>query len=105
MLIILFNNDTVQTELVFNNKDFNLPLNHKARFFVDFIEEFMDEYGLVDCENKVGRSPYSPRSMLKLTVYTKTNHVTCSDVIADYALYNNMYKYICDYITPFSKVN
>jgi transposase len=107
MLVVLFmvliNNDTVQTEWVFSNKDFNVPLNHRARFFVDFMEEFMDEYGLTDGENKVGRSSYSPRSMLKLIVYAKTNHVTCSDVIADYALYHDVYKYVCDYITPSAK--
>jgi transposase len=67
------------------------------------MEEFMDEYGLTDGENKVGRSSYSPRSMLKLIVYAKTNHVTCSDVIADYALYHDVYKYVCDYITPSAK--
>ena len=50
-------------------------------FFVDFMVEFMDEYGLGDYENKIGRTPYSSRSMLKLIVYTETNYVSSSEDI------------------------
>ena len=64
------------------------------------MEEFMDEYGLEEVENKVGRTPYSPRSMLKLIVYAKINHVTSSEVIEDLAFYHDVYKYVCDYIQP-----
>ena len=104
MLVVLFmvsiNNDIAQTELVFNTKDYNVPLDHKARFFVDFMEEFMDEYGFKNCEKSIGRTPYNPSSMLKLVVYARTNHVTSSEEIEDLALYHDVYKYVCDYITP-----
>ncbi len=65
----------------------------------------MDEYGLEEVENKVGRTPYSPRSMLKLIVYAKINHVTSSEVIEDLAFYHDVYKYVCDYIQPLATLN
>ncbi|WP_323735879.1 transposase [Methanosphaera sp. ISO3-F5] len=101
--MVSINNDIAQSELVFNTKDYNVPLDYKARFFVDFMEEFMDECGIKHCEKSVGRTSYSPRSMLKLIVYAKTNHVSSSEEIEDLALYHDMYKYVCDYITPSSR--
>ncbi len=64
------------------------------------MEEFMDECGFKNCEKSIGRTPYSTRSMLKLIVYAKTNHVTSSEEIEYLALYHDVYKYVCDYITP-----
>ena len=93
-------NNNVQTELVFQNRDYRVPLDHKARFFVEIMEEFMDELGIENSSEKAGRTPYNLRSMLKLIVYAKTNHITSSEEIEDLALYHDVYAYVCDYITP-----
>ena len=101
VLFMVTNNDsTVQTELVFAKKDYLIPRDHKSRFFVDFMEESMDKLGITDVENETGRTPYSKRSMLKLIVYAKTKHVSSSEEIEDLAKYHDVYKFVCDYITP-----
>ena len=98
-MVIVKNND-VQAELCFQKKDYLIPLGHKARFFVNFMEEALDKFGIKDDENKVGRTAYSPRSMLKLIIYAKINHITSSIIIEDNAKYHDVYKFVCDYITP-----
>lgn len=90
----------VQTELSFNKKDYLIPVNHKARFFVDFMEESLNLLDVNDREVKVGRPAFSPRSMLKLIVYARMNHITSSCVIEDLAMYHDVYKFVSDYITP-----
>lgn len=94
------NNDMAQTELVCKSKDYNVPLNHKARFFVEFMDEAIYKLGIKGCEIKVGKTPHNPRSMLKLIVYARTNHVTSSEEIEDLARYHDVYKYVSDYENP-----
>ena len=89
-----------QTELVCKSKDYNVPLNHKARFFVEFMDEAIDKLGIKGCEIKVGKTPHNPHSMLKLIVYARTNHITSSEEIKDLARYHNVYKYVNDYENP-----
>lgn len=89
-----------QTELVFKRRDYKIPNNHKARFFVKNMEEYMDNLKIKNCEENDGRTPYNLRSMLKLIIFAKSNHITSSKVIEDLALYHEVYGYVCDYITP-----
>lgn len=94
LLVVLFmvknNIDVGQSELIFKCRDYKVPLDHKARFFVEIMDEFMDELGIENVREKDGRTPYDVRSMLKLIVYAKINHVTISNEIEDLALYHDV---------------
>lgn len=104
LYVVLFmvksSNNDIRTELVFQNRDYRVPLDHKARFFVEIMDEFLDELGIDNSSEKAGRTPYNVHSMLKLIVYAKMNHITTSEEIEDLALYHDVYAYVCDYITP-----
>lgn len=94
------NLDKNQTKLIIGRNDYNVPLDHFARFFVEFMEESCEELGFGVVDEKEGRPSFNDCSMLKLITYSETDHVTSARKIADMARYHDIYKYVCDGITP-----
>lgn len=92
--------NNAQAKLHFESHDFNVPLDHKARIFVEYFEECYEKLGIKVETNKSGRPSYNLCSMLKLIVYAKTNHITYASDIEDLARYHDVYKFVCDGITP-----
>lgn len=43
--------------------------------------------------------------MLKLIVYAKTNHITYASDIKNLTRYHDVYKFVCDGITPDERTN
>lgn len=92
--------DNGQTKLYFDNVDFKIPRDHKARFFVDYMSECYEKLGIEVDEKKSGRPSYNLCSMLKLIVYARINHINSAREIEDLARYHDVYKFVCDSITP-----
>lgn len=64
------------------------------------MEESCEELGFGVVDEKEGRPSFNDCSMLKLITYSETDHVTSARKIADMARYHDIYKYVCDGITP-----
>ena len=89
-----------QAELGIKTYDYNVPTNHISRFVVEFIEEVYPILGIKENKKKRGRPSYPPCSMLKLLVYAKIDHIGSARVIEEMAKYHDIYKFVCDRITP-----
>lgn len=94
------NMDKNQTQIVIKTHDNNVPKDHIARFVVEFVEENYPSLGIKEEIKKTGRPPYDPCSMLKLIIYAKVDRTDSTPVIAEMAKYHDIYKYVCDRITP-----
>lgn len=92
--------DKNQTKLIVRTNDYNVPKDHIARFVVEFIEESMKKMDIPIKEKKDGRHSFNICSMLKLLIYAKIEHMDSARVIADMAKYHDIFKYVCDGITP-----
>ena len=92
--------DKNQTKLGIITHDFNVPEDHISRFVVDFIEENYHKLGISENTKKDCRPSYPPCSMLKLLVYAKIDHVESTRMIEELAKYHDIYKFVCDGITP-----
>ena len=89
-----------QTKLIVRTNDYNVPKDHISRFVVEFIEESIKKMDIKIEEKKDGRHSFNICSMLKLLVYAKIEHMDSARVIADMAKYHDIFKYVCDGITP-----
>ena len=89
-----------QTKLIVRTNDYNVPRDHIARFLVDFMEESFKKLDIEVEEKKDGRHSFNICSMLKLLVYAKIEHMDSARIIADMARYHDIFKYVCDGITP-----
>ena len=89
-----------QTKLIVRTNDYNVPKDHISRFVVEFIEESIKKMDIKIEEKKDGRHSFNICSMLKLLVYAKIEHMDSARVIADMAKYHDVFKYVCDGITP-----
>lgn len=92
--------DKNQTQIVIKTHDNNVPKDHIARFVVEFVEENYPSLGIEEEIKKTGRPPYDPCSMLKLIIYAKVDRTDSAPVIAEMVKYHDIYKYVCDRITP-----
>ncbi len=92
-----------QAKLGIVTQDYNVPRNHISRFVVDFIEEvfpILEINKKKEKKKKKGNTPFPLDSMFKLLIYSKINHVESTKHIADMAKYHDIYKFVCDGITP-----
>ena len=92
--------DKNQAELGIRTYDYNVPKDHISRFVVDFIEEVYPILEIKENKKKRGRPSYPPCSMLKLLVYAKIDHIESARVIEEMAKFHDIYKFVCDRITP-----
>ena len=92
--------DKNQSKLEIITHDFNVPKDHISRFVVEFIEECYPKLDIEVNEKKNCRPSYNLCSMLKLIVYAKLEHIESARIIADMAKYHDIYKFVCDGITP-----
>jgi len=92
--------DKNQAELGIKTYDYNVPKDHISRFVVKFIEENFQKLGIEEDDKKTGRPSYPLCSMLKLLVYAKIDHIESARVIEEMAKYHDIYKFVCDRITP-----
>lgn len=92
--------DKNQTELGIRTYDFNVPQDHISRFVVDFVEKYYPILGIEESTSKDGAPAFPPCSMLKLLVYSKIDHIESARIIADMTKYHDIYKFVCDRITP-----
>ena len=92
--------DKNQAELGIRTYDYNVPEDHISRFVVDFIEEVYPILEIKENKKKRGRPSYPPCSMLKLLVYAKIDHIESARVIEEMTKYYDIYKFVCDRITP-----
>lgn len=80
--------------------DHNVPKDHISRFVVDFIENSFHKLEINEKKKKKGKKSFPLVSMLKLLVYAKIEHVESAKYIADMAQYHDIYKFVCDGISP-----
>ena len=92
--------DKNQAELGIRTYDYNVPKDHISRFVVDFIEDVYPILEIKENKKKKGRPSYPPWSMLKLIVYAKIDHIESARVIEEMAKFHDIYKFVCDRITP-----
>ena len=92
--------DKNQSKLEIRTHDFNVPKDHISRFVVEFIEECYPKLDIEVNEKKNYMHSYNLCSMLKLIVYAKLEHIESDRIIADMAKYHDIYKFVCDGITP-----
>ena len=98
--MVMGNMNKNQTKLIVRTNDYNVPKDHISRFVVEFIEESIKKMDIKIEEKKDGRHSFNICSMLKLLVYAKIEHMDSARVIADMAKYHDIFKYVCDGITP-----
>lgn len=98
--MVMGNINNNQTKLIVRTNDYNVPKDHISRFVVEFIEESIKKMDIKIEEKKDGRHSFNICSMLKLLVYAKIEHMDSARVIADMAKYHDIFKYVCDGITP-----
>ena len=98
--MVMVNMNKNQTKLIVRTNDYNVPKDHISRFVVEFIEESIKKMDIKIEEKKDGRHSFNICSMLKLLVYAKIEHMDSARVIADMAKYHDIFKYVCDGITP-----
>ena len=92
--------DKNQSKLEIRTHDFNVPKDHISRFVVEFIEECYPKLEIEVNTKKNCRPSYNLCSILKLIVYAKLEHIESARIIAEMAKYHDIYKYVCDGITP-----
>lgn len=92
--------DKNQSKLEIRTHDFNVPKDHISRFVVEFIEECYPKLEIKENTKKNCRPSYNLCSMLKLIVYAKLDHIESGRIIEDMAKYHDIYKFVCDGITP-----
>ena len=92
--------DKNQSKLGIKTLDWNIPKDHISRFVVDFIEDVFPLLEIGESKKKKGRDSLPIDSMLKLLVYAKIEHRDSARIIADMARYHDIFKYVCDGITP-----
>ena len=98
--MVMGNMNKNQTKLIVRTNDYNVPKDHISRFVVEFIEESIKKMDIKIEEKKDGRHSFNICSMLKLLVYAKIEHMDSARVIADMTKYHDIFKYVCDGITP-----
>ena len=98
--MVMGNMNKNQTKLIVRTNDYNVPKDHISRFVVEFIEESIKKMDIKIEEKKDGRHSFNICSMLKLLIYAKIEHMDSARVIADMAKYHDIFKYVCDGITP-----
>ena len=98
--MVMGNMNKNQTKLIVRTNDYNVPKDHISRFVVEFIEESIKKMDIKIEEKKDDRHSFNICSMLKLLVYAKIEHMDSARVIADMAKYHDIFKYVCDGITP-----
>ena len=89
-----------QAKLGIKTYDYNVPKDHISRFVVEFIEEVYPILEIKENKKKRGRPSYPICSMLKLLVYAKIDHIESTRVIEEMAKFHDIYKFVCDRITP-----
>ena len=92
--------DKNQAKLGIKTYDYNVPKDHISRFVVEFIEEVYPILEIKENKKKRGRPSYPICSMLKLLVYAKIDHIESTRVIEEMAKFHDIYKFVCDRITP-----
>ena len=92
--------DKNQAKLGIKTYDYNVPKDHISRFVVEFIEEVYPILEIKENKKKRGRPSYPICSMLKLLVYAKIDHIKSTRVIEEMAKFHDIYKFVCDRITP-----
>ena len=80
--------------------DYNVLRDHISRFVVDFIEEVYPISGIKVNKKKRGRPSFPPWSILKLLVYAKIDHNESTRIIEEMAKFHDIYKFVCDRISP-----
>ena len=89
-----------QVKLGIMTDDFNVPKDHIARFVVDFIDEYFPILNIKESNKKKGRNAFSVKSMIKLLIFAKINHADSAEFISEMAKYHDLYRFVCDGITP-----
>ena len=92
--------DKNQTKLGIMTHDYNVPAVHISRFVVDFVEENYPKLGISENMKKDCRPSYPICSMLKLLIYAEIDHVESARMIEELSKYHDIYKFVCDRITP-----
>ena len=92
--------DKNQTKLIVRTNDYNVPKDYISRFVVDFIEESYEKLDIKIDSEKEGRTSFNVCSMLKLLIYAKIEYMDSARIIADMAKYHDIFKFVCDGITP-----
>ena len=89
-----------QVKLGIKTDDFNVPKDHIACFVVDFINEYFPILNIKESDKKKGRNAFSVKSMVKLLIFAKINHADSAEFISEMAKYHDLYRFVCDGITP-----
>ena len=92
--------DKNQSKLGIKTLDWNVPEDHISRFVVDFIEDVFPLLEIDEPKKKKGRDSLPVDSMLKLLVYAKIDHIESTRVIEEMVKFHDIYKFVCDRITP-----
>lgn len=89
-----------QVKLGIKTDDFNVPKDYIARFVVDLIGEYFLILNIKDSNKKKWRNAFSVKSMFKLLIFAKINHADSAEFISEMARYHDLYRFVCDGITP-----
>ena len=89
-----------QVKLSIKTDGFNLPKDHIARFVVDFIDEYFPILNIKESNKKKRKNAFSVKFMLKLLIFAKINHTDNVEFISKMARHHDLYKFVCDGITP-----
>lgn len=100
LFMVMKNMDKKQAKLIIRTNDYNVPSDHISRFVVDFIEDAYEKLDIKINENNKGRPSYNLCSMIKLLVWAKLEHMDSARIIEEMAKYHDIFKFVCDGITP-----